>query len=266
MRLAVLSDIHGNLGALEAALEDIETQNVDEIVVAGDVVNGLADSKRCWDLVMSLGCPVLRGNHERYLFDYATPAADPTWSSERFASLGWSLGQVTESDLETMRALPLAHRLPGLLIVHATPRSDQENVVAATTDADLERMFDVAETFIVRGHNHKWLERSWSGRRLVSMGSLGLPLNGRREAQYLVLEQRADGWKWHKRFVPYDVEATLKHLDSSGYLEAGGPMARLFRQELATAEGHFIPFLQKYLAAVDRGELTLQEAVDKFLA
>ncbi len=266
MRLAVLADIHGNLGALEAALEDIETQNVDEIVVAGDIVNGLTDSKPCWDLVMSLHCLVLRGNHERYLFDYATPAADPAWSSERFASLRWTLQQVTQTDLRAMRALPLTRHFPGLLIVHATPRSDQENVVAETPEADLERMFDVAETFIVRGHNHKWLERSWSGRRLVSIGSLGLPLNGVRDAQYLVLERQNDSWAWQKRFVPYDVEATLNRLDRSGYLEAGGALARVFRRELATAEGQLLPFLRLYLAAVDRGELTLQEAVDKFLA
>lgn len=266
MRLAVLADIHGNLGALEAVLEDIETQSVDEIIVAGDTVNVLPDSKMCWDLVMSLQCPVLRGNHERYLFDYDTPAADPAWSSERFASLRWTLQQVTQTDLGAMRALPLTHRFPGLLIVHATPRSDQENVVAETPETDLERMFGVEETFIVRGHNHRWLERRWSGRRLLSMGSLGLPLNGVRDAQYLVLEQRAGEWQAQPRFVPYDVEAALKRVDVSGFLEAGGPLARLFRQELLTAEEHLIPFLHIYLVAVDRGELTLKDAVSRFLA
>ena len=77
MRLAVLTDIHGNLAALNAVLEHISTQNVDQIVVAGDTVNVLPDSSACWDLVMSLDCTVLRGNHERYLFDYGTPKADP---------------------------------------------------------------------------------------------------------------------------------------------------------------------------------------------
>ncbi|MBE0698820.1 MAG: metallophosphoesterase [Anaerolineaceae bacterium] len=65
IRIAVLADIHGNLPAFESALEHVSQQKVDQIILAGDIVNGSPDSKACWTLALSLGCPILRGNHER---------------------------------------------------------------------------------------------------------------------------------------------------------------------------------------------------------
>lgn len=267
MRLAVLADIHGNLAALEAVLEDLQTQGVDEIVVAGDTVNVLPDSKMCWDRVVSLGCPLLRGNHERYVYDYGTPEASPDWATERFKLLAWMQRQFAVQDLEVMRSLPLTHRLPKLLITHATPRNEFESVFETTPPHVLREMFgSTTEPFILRGHNHVWREHRWDGRVLVTIASVGLPMNGIRDAQYALLTQTREGWQLEPQYVPYDVEMTLKRMDTPGYSEASGPMAHLFRQELTTAETHLIPFLQTYLTAVDQGELTLKEAVAKYLA
>ena len=266
MRLAVLADIHGNLHALEAALKHISTQNVDQIVVAGDIVNVMPDSKACWDLVTSLSCPVLRGNHERYLFDYGTSQADPSWSTDRFQPIKYALNQFSKGDLDVMRRLPMTHRFENLLIVHSSPHSDQGNVVAETPDEVLDEMFSgTTEAFLVRGHNHKWLERRWSGRQLISMASLGLPLNGCRDAQYLILEHQG-AWQWKRNYVPYDVDAALERFDATDYFDLGGPMVRLFYRELLTAQNHLIPFLNAYLPALDDAKLSLDEAVSSFLA
>ena len=64
MRVAIISDLHGNTFALEAILEDVAEQNVDQIVIAGDSVNIHPNSKTCWNMVLDLGCVVLQGNHE----------------------------------------------------------------------------------------------------------------------------------------------------------------------------------------------------------
>ena len=76
MRVAVITDVHGNLGALEAVLAHGERLGVDETVVAGDTVNILPHSRACWDLARSRGLHVLLGNHE-YVATYGTPEADP---------------------------------------------------------------------------------------------------------------------------------------------------------------------------------------------
>ncbi len=265
MRIAILADIHGNLGALEAVLAHIETQNVDQIIVAGDVVNVMPHSKACWDTVTALGCPVLKGNHEHYLTSYGTAAAHPDWSTERFQGLAWAQGQFSAADLDAMRELPLTYQLPGLLVTHAAPHDVFAGVHADTPVETLRELFrGTSEAMIVRGHNHRWLKRRWDDRTLLTIQSCGLPLGGSLDAQYVILTRQAGGWRYEKQFVPYDREATLAAMDER-YLEVMGPTGQLFKRELATGKNHIMPFLREYLAVVD-GQLPLSEAVTTFLA
>ena len=264
MRVAVLADVHGNLGALEAVLAHIETQDVEQLIVAGDVVNVMPHSKACWDTVTALGCPVLKGNHEHYLTSYGTAEAHPDWATERFQGLAWAQGQLNEADLRAMRQLPLTYQLPGLLVTHAAPHDIFAGVHADTPTETLRELFRDTSDFIVRGHNHNWLERHWEGRTLLTIQSCGLPLGGSLDAQYVILTRQRGGWHYEKQFVPYDREATLAAMDE-GYLEVMGPMGHLFKQELETGKHQATLFLREYLAVVE-GPLPLSEAVTTFLA
>ena len=265
MRLAVITDIHGNIHALEAVLRDIEVQAVDQIVVAGDTVNILPHSKVCWDPVMALGFPVLEGNHEYYLYTYGTPSAPPEWTQERFKGLAWLRDQFSDADVLAMQALPMTYTLPDLLVTHASPRSLFDNVLVDTPTGSLREMFgDVDEMLIVRGHNHKWNKHRWDGHALVTVASSGLPLTGRHEAQYLLLEKRQH-WRYKKRLVAYDLEAALATMDDA-YLEHYGPVGKIFKRKLRTARGHTLPFLAQYLEPIDRSELSLARAVEQFLS
>src|SRR5512138_2161712 len=102
MRIAVLADIHGNLPAFEAALKHASQQKPDLMILAGDVVIGAPDSKDCWSLALSLGCPILRGNHERYAAHFGTPQAAPQWTEEQFTPLQWAVAQLSEQDRQDM--------------------------------------------------------------------------------------------------------------------------------------------------------------------
>jgi hypothetical protein len=242
MRLAVITDIHGNIHALEAVLRDIAAQAVDEIVIAGDTVNILLNSKACWDMVTALGCPVLKGNHEYYLYAYGTPDMTSEWMQERFKGLAWLREQFSNTDIHMVQALPMTYRLPDLLITHASPRSLFANVETDTPADKLREAFgDVGATFIVRGHNHKWYEHRWEDHTLVTVASCGLPLTGRLEAPYLLLEKR-DRWHFKKRFIRYDLEAAVATMDEA-YLEYYGPVGKLFKRELLTGRGHTLPIL-----------------------
>src|SRR5262245_26578719 len=168
MRIAILADIHGNLPAFEAALDHVAGQHVDQLIIAGDIVVGAPDSAACWRLARSLGCPIVRGNHERYLAHYGTPSAAPEWESEQFAPLRWAVAQFTQAERAAIAQLPLALRDPGwpdLLIVHASARSDKDSVAAYTPDSELAAMFPaVQERLIVRAHNHVGQVRLWDDR------------------------------------------------------------------------------------------------------
>jgi predicted phosphodiesterase len=270
MRVAVFADIHGNLAALEAVLHEIERLKPDRCFILGDIIDGAPDSIACWHRVEELGYPMLRGNHERYVFDYGTPRASPEWSAPHFAPIRWAVNQCPPAVREQMAALPMTLRdpeLPELLFVHASSRSDQDSIFIHTPDTHIDPMFPgVREPLIIRGHNHLPGTRSWGARSIVNLGAVGLPLDGHLSAQFALLEKHQDGWHARHLAVPYDVDATIRRFRESGYLEAGGPMARLFLREVATATHHFVPFLRHYGHAIREQRIDLNDAINRFLS
>jgi len=270
MRLAIIADIHGNLPALEAALARIEQLKVDKILVLGDIVVGSPDSLACWQRVKALNCPVLRGNHERYVYDLGTERAKPEWSQPQFGPVQYAAAQFGDAARRELAALPATIRLPeapDVLFVHGSARNDADLVFPYTRDVEIEPMFaGSSERWLIRGHNHYAGVRLWGERRIVTVGSVGLPLDGTPEAQFTVLERGAGDWAVQQISVSYDVAAAVCRFKDSDYLEAAGPMARLFMFEVETASFHIVPFLKWRKDAESRGEiLPLAEAVERFL-
>jgi hypothetical protein len=247
VRLAVLADVHGNLAAFEAALEAARRSQPDLIVVAGDVVNGAPDSRACWDLARTHADVLLRGNHERYVFDRGTPRGDAAWLGPRFRPLAWTAREMAGLEPE-LRAAPIA-ALPveDALVVHAVPDDDATSLFAWTTDDEVEGHFaGHAAGLIVRAHNHLPFQRPLAdGRLLVSIGAVGLSLVGRPDAQWGLFTRRSDG-RWHvaHRSERYDVAATVRRFRESAYLDVAGPVGELFLREAATGTHHLVPFFR----------------------
>jgi predicted phosphodiesterase len=267
MRLAVLADIHGNLQAFEAVLDHAQKQEVDQLVLAGDLVNLLPDSRACWDLAQALKLPMVRGNHERYVFHYNTPEADPFWYSEAFKGLGLVVAQFSEAERTHMACLPLHLCFEDLLIVHASYRKDNDLVRVDTPVAELRDMFaPTTERFILRGHNHHSYTVKFAGRQIETVGSAGLPLDGTPEAKYVIVEKTTEGWVIERQRVKYDHAGAVKRLESSMLMEQGGPIYKIFLRELQTSHAHIVRFWREYKRWSQNETLTLEQAVDAFLA
>jgi len=270
IRIAVLADIHGNLPAFEAALKHASQQKVDQIILAGDIVIGSPDSKACWALALSLGCPILRGNHERYVAHFGTSKASPLWSMEQFAPLQWAVEQLSEQDRECMEQLPLNLRLPeapNLFVVHATERDDHDTVLSYTPEQVLHEMFPTAqERYIIRAHNHIGQMRTWKKGFIITCSSVGLPLDSNPTAQYLLLDQEKNGWKITHQSVTYHLDATTNRFHDTGYLSSVGPMGHLFFREVVTASQQIVPFLRLFTQWSKQGDISLSQAVDRFLS
>ncbi len=220
MRVAVLSDIHGNLPALEAVLLDIERQRVDRVVNLGDLCSGPLWPCETADRLIALGWPTIRGNHERQLLEMPL---DRMEASDRFAAAALRAGQ-----LDWMAALPEALQIDEMLLVHGSPRSDVECLLETVTVAGMrpatadevgERLGDAAASLALCGHTH--LQRMMTladGRMVVNPGSVGLPAyrddrpfphraeSGSPHARYAILT-RGSGWRVAFRQVAYDWEA-----------------------------------------------------------
>lgn len=201
MRIAALSDIHGNLPALEAVLVDVAREGVDEIVVAGDTAHGPWPAEVV-DLLAERGARCVRGNADREVIE----------RSDRYGPLArWSADRLGERRLEAAREWPLALDLtiPGLgavLVCHSTPESEDPVYTRITPDAELAGLLGAVDAqVVVCGHTHMQYDRTLaSGLRVVNPGSVGMPYEGARGAYWALL-----GPDVEFRRTEYDVEATV---------------------------------------------------------
>ncbi len=230
-RLVILSDVHGNLPALEAALADMETQGTpDAVWVLGDLavfcpwpVETLARLRAIPNVLF------LRGNTDRYLVTGQRPVAwvhspddwatMPALLAERAANFRWTVERLSYADYEFLRDLPLRLEMdvPGygrVVAVHATP-TDDENVILPETPDDQIRPYlaDLDARLLLYGHTHRPLDRIVDGVRIVNDGSVGLPLDGDHRPAYAVLDFEGGECTVTLRRVAYDREAVLAELE-----------------------------------------------------
>ncbi|MBC5800731.1 MAG: metallophosphoesterase family protein [Candidatus Eremiobacteraeota bacterium] len=224
MRIAVLSDVHGNIRGLEACLADLDEQGgADTLVAAGDFC---LDGPRPVDVLECLrerGARCLRGNTDREIVEFADAAGNGQNSetAEEAAGLNWQCRRLGSSWLRWLRDLPFALRFgdgaDGLLIVHANPKNDDEHLWPDADDALLERVTDgVAERTIAFGHLHLPYVRAWRDRLLVDVASAGLPKDGDPRAGYAIFTQRSGGWQVKHRRVVFDVDKVVHDIKQSG--------------------------------------------------
>ena len=205
MRVAAISDIHGNLPALEAVLADIDDEGVDEIVVAGDTAHGPWPAEVV-DLLVERGARCVRGNADREVIE----------RSETFGQLApWSADRLGESRLGVVRSWPLTVELPvdglGTVVVcHSTPESEDPVYTRITPDAELVELFaSVDADVLVCGHTHMQYDRTLaSGLRVVNAGSVGMPYEGAPGAYWALL-----GSDVELRRTEYDVEAAAAAIE-----------------------------------------------------
>lgn len=268
MRIAIISDIHGNLPAFEAVLDHIATQAVDQVVINGDIINTGPDSLACLELAYRTGYPLVAGNHERYIRDFDRPDRPTEWDSDIWKPSLWSVQQLGTERRAALHALPASLQVDAdLVIVHASLRHDQDSVFATTSRHELAQMFpgDPPRT-IVRSHNHIPQFRPWGERMIVTTGAVGQSLDGNPWAKYALAERRTNGWVVNHCLVPYDVEATVRRFHESGYLEWAAPVSRLYLREMLTGTHQIVPFIRLFTAwhTADPTLSTVQ-AIQRFL-
>jgi predicted phosphodiesterase len=244
MRLAILSDIHGNALALDAVLADLASRGpFDQLIVAGDLVWSGPRPREVIDRVRALRAVVIRGNTDAFFdADFETPEGkDPG----RFtAHLTWMLGQLGAERVAYLRGLPFSHVMspaPGndLLVVHANPRDMEQAIQRRLPDADLDELLledgrPPSWRALAFGHVHTPFVRTWRDRLLVNVSSVGLPMDGDQRAAYAVLtwEQGGRGgtWRAEHRRVAYPTAVVVHEMRTGGL-----PRGKHFAERLMSA-------------------------------
>ena len=266
-RIAILADIHGNVPALEATVADIEAQQVDEVLVGGDLVGRGPQGRRVVERIRELGWPTIRGNHEDYLLSFRRGEVPENWlETDEWAASRWMAAELDDDSVRFIEALPFSIRsslTADLLLVHGSPRSHSDGLGPWSSDEELAvHLQSIGEPILVCAHTHRQMLRQLSDGLVVNVGSVGLPFNGDRRAQYAILEAADGAWRTDLRRVEYDLEQTLAIYESSGFLRQGGITARLLKMELERAAAILVPFLEW---ARTEGVPATHQALDGFL-
>jgi putative phosphoesterase len=181
IRLALISDIHGNGVALDAVVADLARRDVDELVCLGDVAAGGPQPRQVISRLRDLRCQVVRGNADGWLLD-GLPPGRSVETRRLSETVAWARGRLTADELAFLGALPATLRVSAdgvdLLCFHGSPRADLEPVLATTPEGQLDAWFGDAPTadLFAGGHTHLQLLRRHRQSLLVNPGSVGLPL------------------------------------------------------------------------------------------
>ncbi len=182
MRVALISDMHGNAVALRTVLEDVRREDVDLIVSLGDVAQGGPQPRECVDILRELGCPCVYGNSDDFLITLdlgAEPVEDEERRERLLDTARWSREQLGADGLEFLGAFEPTVEVDvdgaRLVCCHATPQSNEDVILPDTPRADAERMIgNPAANAVAAGHVHlQWLRR-FSDLLWFCVGSVGL--------------------------------------------------------------------------------------------
>ncbi len=220
MRIAIISDIHGNFTALEAVLQDLgQRLPVDQLIIAGDLCLNGPCPRESLERVQSLNCPVIQGNTD---MEIGTQA--PHKGEKKRSAVGWTREQIGPEGIDYLESLPFSHRISNpqgsdLLIVHANPLNLEDAIFPNALDTALEHLLGELDSHVgalAFGHLHIAYTRRWQHLLLVDVGSCGLPRDEDHRAAYAILDWQNNNWQVEIRRVPYDVQEVVKQLKMCG--------------------------------------------------
>lgn len=215
MRRALISDIHGNLEALEVVLEDIKSRGISEIFCLGDIIGYGPNPRECIDRVMENCTATLLGNHDQgAMFDpdgFNIGAERAIfWTREQLESPHDRANN--EKRWEFLGMLPRSHKLDPFLFVHGSPRNPLSEYIFPEdiyNHRKMERLFQLVEKYCFQGHTHvpgvftegyqfyapDEIDNEYTlgeGKVMINVGSVGQPRDGDPRACYVILDDGVD--------------------------------------------------------------------------
>ncbi|MEW5958864.1 MAG: metallophosphoesterase family protein [Chloroflexota bacterium] len=222
MKIAILSDIHGNIVALEAVLKDMQLEgNFDYILVPGDFFAFGPAPNEVFTVLSNLPNTLfLMGNTDRYLLEktYPSSVGGNGWQEKLLLSFRWTADHLAPGAYRLLETLPATQLIQDgdrqLLAVHGSPRSDEEGLTAKTDHKQFQEMSIAPEvSVLVCGHTHIPMDRVINGVRVINAGSVGLPFDRDPRACYAIISNLAGNGSGSTqvelRRVVYDIDQAI---------------------------------------------------------
>ncbi|QBD79351.1 metallophosphoesterase [Ktedonosporobacter rubrisoli] len=231
MRLALISDIHGNHVALEAVLSAISPQNISQVICLGDVASTGPQPCEVIKRLRELGCPVVMGNMDAWLLQPELKA-QPDLRRQRWQEIDmWCARQLSSADRAYLSSFQsgIVYPLPNgktLVCYHGSPRSYNERILPTTSEEELEQALAGAQgTLMVGGHTHVQMFRRFRDLLVFNPGSVGLamdrvsPLSDIRQpafAEYALVECDKASLQVELHRIAFDLQAFIQAMHASG--------------------------------------------------
>ena len=231
MRIAIISDIHGNYTAYQAVLADIKSQNIDRIVCLGDIITLGPQPIEVLNALRELNCIFIKGNHDAAILD-PERAEEFEITEYLIPDLYWCRDQLTNADLKLIETFEATHEivLPNGVVVlffHGSPLSSIDIIQATTEPKLLDKYFEAQKaTVFIGGHSHIQMYRRYGEKLILNSGSVGnafkftysegnvpslLPW-----AEYMIISQSGNSLDVDLRRIYFDTTELLKIVAKSG--------------------------------------------------
>jgi len=231
MRLALISDIHGNNVALEAVLTAISTRAIAQVICLGDVASTGPQPCEVMKRLREMSCPVVMGNMDAWLLQ-PEPKEQPDLRRQRWQEMDlWCAGQLSSADRAYLRSFQPSLEYPlldekTLVCYHGSPRSYNERILPTTPEEELEQALAGARgDLLVGGHTHVQMFRRFKDLLVFNPGSVGLamdrvsPLSDIRQpafAEYAIVEYNQTSLQVELHRIAFDLQAFIQVMNTSG--------------------------------------------------
>ncbi|MED1205215.1 metallophosphoesterase family protein [Heyndrickxia acidicola] len=222
MRLAFLSDIHGNSIALEAALEDLRKRRTDHIFVLGDICFRGPNPQKCLQLVQSLNATVIKGNADEWIIRGIKEGEVPNCD---FAMMQqereWACSRLDEESIHYLKHLPaeIEQSYDGMKLhaFHAAPDNLFDVIQSNEEEKIISTLMKKEADVYVYGHIHRSYIKYLNGKCVVNIGSIGLPFDGLNKASYALLDIEDAAVQASIIRVRYDINKVIEQWAQSDY-------------------------------------------------
>lgn len=222
IKVAIISDIHGNSVALKEILKDAKLSNVDEYIFSGDLVNDLPFGNETLEIVKKTSDKVLKGNKEQYLIEFEKERYD--WNNIQFKNTKFMYDELTEENRAYIRNLPYCMELEyegvKLLVSHGSPKSVEEPINIWNRDLIEKYAKELKADALIFGHTHEKIWYEYINNKLIlNAGCAGVSPYYVGKAEYVILTIECGTIKnIELKLIDYDIEIVKQKIVESGIL------------------------------------------------
>ena len=245
MKIAIISDIHGNYKALIRCLEHSREQNVEAYIFLGDYLGEFPYPQKTMDIIYNIQknnlCYFLRGNKEDYWIN-CRKGINCEWKNGNHSIMAmlYNFENLKSEDIDYFESLPISQRISidgmePILVCHGTPFMNNKKLLP-DDEKLMEEVGKCSEKYIICGHTHIQGLIGDGEKKIINAGSVGVPLNSAGNAQYLIIESEGVEWKINFYSLEYDIDGVIAEIHQSGLWDKTPYWCRITEHLLRTGE------------------------------